>query len=386
MSISPVDPSFGQAAPARVIGLMSGTSLDGVDLCAVELSLERGGRWSYRYLAGETVAYAPAWIGTLEEAYRAPDADREAGAWSDHALSGPDVAYGTYLGELVDAFLRKHESIAQGVLVASHGHTIHHRPADGYTFQLGDLRALSTASGADVVGDFRSLDVQLGGQGAPLVPVADELLFGGYAQCLNLGGFANVSYRDAAGRRIAFDIAVANMLLNALAAKLDLPFDAGGRVAASGRADLSLLTALNTLPFYASTVPKSLGREWFERAVWPLFAGSSLGLADQMATAAEHIAHQLASSLNLGPEGEVLVTGGGAHNADLLARTRRGITGRRRLVLPRGELIEFKEAIAFALLGALRWRGEVNAYASVTGATRDSCGGRVVVNKPPARM
>ena len=370
-----MDADFAARRPATVVGAMSGTSLDGLDLALVRLARRAGGAWDFALLAAETLPYDDDWRARLEGAF----------AKTGPALDELDAAYGRWLGGEVRRF-----AAAAGVrpdLVASHGHTVHHRPREGYTRQIGDPRFLQEACGIPVVADFRTSDVALGGQGAPLVPVADRLLFGAYAQCLNLGGFANVSHESAGGRRLAYDVTVVNVLLNRLAEAAGRPYDAGGAMARAGRTDEGVVARLDALPFYGMAPPKSLGREWLEASVWPVFAAAALSPRDALATATAHVARQLAAALARGPAGEVLVTGGGAYNTFLISRVRDRLPGIHRLVLPEGgeaggggaaSLVDFKEAVAFALLGALRVRGEPNALASVTGAARDSSGGVVI--------
>ena len=370
-----MDADFAAARPATVVGVMSGTSLDGLDLALVRLARRDDATWAYELLAGVTRPYDPGWRGRLEGAF----------ADTDPAIDALDAAYGRWLGEEVWRF-----AAAAGAtpdLVASHGHTVHHRPGEGYTRQVGDPRLLHEVCGIPVVADFRTADVALGGEGAPLVPVADRLLFGAYAQCLNLGGFANVSYEAPDGRRLAYDITVVNALLNRLAEAAGRPYDADGELARAGRVDERIASRLDALPFYRATPPKSLGREWLEASVWPVFAAAALPAGDALATATSHVARQLAGALARGPRGEILATGGGAYNAYLIECVRDRLPGTHRLVFPEGgesgegapaSLVDFKEAVAFALLGALRVRGETNALASVTGAARDSSGGVVV--------
>ena len=367
-----MDARFAEGGPRVVIGMMSGTSLDGLDVAAVGLELRAEGRWAYELLCAETVAYEEAWRTRLIDAFdRGAGLEREDAAW----LRQLDRAYGDWLGERAADF-----AAAYGLtpaLVASHGHTVHHRPERKYTLQVGDPERVAAACGLPVVADFRRLDVELGGQGAPLVPVADRLLFGDYAQCLNLGGFANVSY-EAPGGRLAYDITVVNGLLNRLAERCGRPYDDGGGLARRGTVLPDLSARLGALSYYATPPPKSLGREWLESAVAPLFDAYADAPLDALATATVHVAERIAKALADGPPGAVLVSGGGAHNDFLIELLAQRLPASHSLVLPEGPLIDFKEAIAFALLGALRIRGEATALASVTGARRDSCGGVVV--------
>jgi len=357
-----IDPRFAFENSALVIGLMSGTSMDGLDICAAELVFSEGRQWNYKIIASQSLSYTPYWYEKLNSAF----------AKTRPELEQLHLEYGTFLGKQVRSFSESYNLHPR--LIASHGHTIHHRPAEGYTFQIGDGESIANAARCPVVCDFRTQDVMLGGQGAPLVPVADRLLFGAYSQCLNLGGFANVSYERKEGR-LAYDITLVNVLLNRLANQLGKAYDPEGSIAKSGAVQPDLLARLDALSFYQKPAPKSLGREWLEKTVWPLFSESTLATNDLLATATCHIASALAKDLAQGPQGEILVTGGGGLNTYLIDSLRQNLPSTHQLVLPKGELIDQKEALAFALLGALRMRGEVNTLASVTGASRDSSGG-----------
>lgn len=348
----------------KVIGLMSGTSLDGLDIARCEF--RRGQSWGYRILEAETLAYPPALASLL----------RSADKLGADGLVREHVAYGRWLGEQVRVFLTSRGQSAD--FIASHGHTIFHQPANGFTFQLGDGAALAVAAGLPVVCDFRAQDVALGGQGAPLVPVGDTLLFAAYSHCLNLGGIANISY-DRAGKRVAGDLCPCNLLLNPVAERRGLSFDRDGHLARAGRPDPALLSRLNALSFYRKSLPKSLGREDLERAYYPLLDESSLSEEDMLSTLAHHIAEIIGEGIRgsgaVRDGQQVLLTGGGARNRYLveLIREKSSID----VVVPDDSLIDFKEALIFAFLGLLRWREEVNVLASVTGAERDHCAGAI---------
>ena len=355
-----------------MLGVMSGTSLDGVDLCRCDLTLEHGA-WTFEILRAATTPYPPDLREQLDTAIAlAPD-----------QLGHIDEVYADYLAATITAFQR---GDLERVTVASHGHTIHHRPDLGYTRQIGSPSKIAALTGYTVVGDFRTADVALGGQGAPLVPVADRLLFGAYAACINLGGFANISYESASERR-ASDVSVCNLLLDRLAGQAGLAYDDGGRLAASGTPDPDLLSALRDDAYFAVTGPKSLGREWFERNVWPLFwrklqpdtQQRPITVNDALATGVHHVVEQLVSSLRDAPPGELLVTGGGAFNTYLMDAFRQNLPAGYRVATVPNAIVEYKEALAFALLGALRLRGETNVLASVTGASRDSSSGVIAL-------
>lgn len=348
----------------RILGMMSGTSLDGLDLALAELTRKSDG-WSYRLMATQALPYEPAMRERLQASI----------GWPAAELLAFHAEYGTWLGKQAALFLD--DLAIEPDAVASHGHTVHHRPDRGFTFQLGCPQRLALACKRPVVGDFRSLDIALGGQGAPLVPVGDRLLFGQYDFCLNLGGISNVSFeRD--GKRIAFDIGIANMLLNHLSRKAGLEYDAGGDLARSGRLLPGLLKELDALPYYRQPFPKSTGYEWFSASILPLLEAHPGTPADQLRTGVEHIAGQIAGQvgrLSGTSPARVLVTGGGAFNTYLMAGMRQKTGERVEWVIPDAQLVGYKEALVFALLGALRLEGEANVLASVTGASRDSCSG-----------
>jgi len=341
------------------IGLMSGSSLDGLDIALVKFD-EDSGRYAFQILQAETLPYPEYWTKQLSEAFHKQPED----------LVQLDKDYGKYLGEQVLAFAKKHNATPD--FVASHGHTIFHRPEEHYTLQIGDGQELSKACGFTVINDFRSEDVSKGGQGAPLVPIGDKLLFNDYEICLNVGGIANVSY-DEDGQRIAYDLCIANQALNYLAQMKALPYDHDGQLARSGEVDMDLLKHLNRHSFYGQLPPKSLGREFFEANQKELL--KDLSVEDMLATFTEHIALQIALGVSHLPKGKILVTGGGARNKFLIERLQARTS--HEVVIPDKMIVDYKEALVFAFLGLLRLEGKTNVLASVTGADSDSCSGRI---------
>lgn len=342
-----------------VVGIMSGTSLDGIDLVLCRFhQLQR--KWHYQIIKAATYEYTSVWKTRLNEA-----AFLDAGSFLVLHQE-----YGRYIGEQVISFLGKNRLHVD--LVASHGHTIFHQPEKGLTFQLGSGAAIAAQCGMTTVSDFRTLDVALGGQGAPLVPVGDELLFSSYAFCLNLGGFANISHRKDLVR-IACDICPVNIVANLLAQRRGMEYDRDGLMGGSGKIIPGLVEELNNLGFYAKPAPKSLGREWVETTFLPVLDRYVLSAEDLLRSVYEHIAIQISSYINRCEAGEVLVTGGGAFNRflmDLLQHKSGSV-----LILPGEQLVKFKEALIFAFLGMLRYRHEINCLASVTGAKADSSSG-----------
>jgi anhydro-N-acetylmuramic acid kinase len=342
-----------------VVGMMSGTSMDGMDLVLCRFRRE-GREWHFHIDKALTYDYSPEWTTNLNQAFRLP-----AGEFLEL-----HNAYGRLIGDYIARFLKDNELSAD--LVASHGHTIFHQPEKGFTFQLGEGASIVSRCQVTTVSDFRTMDVALGGQGAPLVPVGDELLFSRYGYCLNLGGFANVSNRHN-GKRIAFDICPVNIVLNELARRTGKEFDRSGNIGRSGTPHPQLVNELNNLEYYRQSGPKSLGREWVEKSYMPLLDKYDLPLENSMSSVYEHISLQIGSYLDLSGPGEVLVTGGGAFNTYLIEKIQSRT--RSELVIPGELLVKFKEALIFAFLGLLRFLNETNCLASVTGAVRDSSSG-----------
>jgi len=344
------------------IGIMSGTSLDGLDIAYGQFSKESG-RWTFSISDAKCLHYSFEWRARLSTAH----------GLSGKELSAFDAHFGRFIAKQINDFL-KGTGLPKPDLIASHGHTVFHAPAAGCTLQVGSGAHIAAATGITTVNDFRSKDVALGGQGAPLVPVGDALLFGNYSACLNLGGFSNISF-DRHGERVAFDICPVNIVMNPLAEKLGQPFDRDGTSAASGKILPRFLEQLNALSTYHSNQRPSLSREWLEAEVLPLIP-SEERTEDVLRTFAEHSAQQMAAVLNeLNGAGEVLLTGGGAYNRFLVERLR-SLTPMT-IVVPDSIIIEFKEALIFAFLGVLRMQGETNVLRSVTGAVSDSCSGAV---------
>ncbi|MBR6439164.1 MAG: anhydro-N-acetylmuramic acid kinase [Bacteroidales bacterium] len=348
----------------NIIGLMSGSSLDGIDL--VDADFWNDGKWHFEIVAKDNYNYDDDWKHKLSDAFY----------YNENQLKTIDYQYGAFLGQVTKQFIDKYNLHPE--IVASHGHTIFHRPQEHYTLQIGDGQALANACGVMVINDFRTEDVLKGGQGAPLVPIGDKLLFADYPICLNIGGIANVSY-DVDGQRIAYDICIANQALNYLANRLSLPYDKDGQIAHSGTIDNQLLTILNSHPFYSQKYPKSLGREFFEENIKPLLENRN-DIADMMATFVEHIAMQIAKSIENvktchGASLRLLITGGGAKNKFLVERIQKNT--KHQVFVPADDIIDYKEALVFAFLGLLRSRNEVNVLRSVTGAESDSCSGKI---------
>lgn len=344
----------------KTIGLMSGTSCDGLDICYCQFSWD-GERWKYEIVIGETIHYSDAW---LERIIGAPHLGGRA-----LLLFHKDL--GRFFGKETRAFMDRH-GLSELDFIASHGHTIFHEPSLGLTFQAGDGHCIAAETGCSVIYDFRSLDVALGGQGAPLVPIGDRYLFSEYDACLNLGGISNISF-ERGGKVWAFDISPFNSLLNRYANKLGFGFDAEGRFAKEGKVNMDVLNRLNQLGFVNQAPPKSLGREQIEREYEAIMGMYLIGEKDWLRTLIEHYVIQLAVVFKQFDLKRVLLTGGGSYNSFFVDELRKRVETE--LILPDKKTIEFKEALIFAFLGCLKRINSNNVLASVTGAIKDSKSG-----------
>lgn len=348
-----------------VLGLMSGTSLDGLDIAAVEFT-NTNDSWQYKLKVAETVSYPKPLLNRLKIAVEL--------SIEEHQML--DIDFGQFIGEAVNDFKTKH--LIDIDFVCSHGHTSHHKPHQGVTQQLGDAKAIYQKCKIPVINNFRALDVSLGGQGAPLVPIGDELLFAEYDFCLNLGGISNISYVNEA-QRIAFDIGMANMPLNYLAGKFQKEYDKDGEIAFAGEVNTALLAMLNELDYYTQSPPKSLGIEWFQSHFRPILDAFDCSLEDKMSTVIEHNSYQISKVISeickTNSTPKVLITGGGIKNPAFKARLIKYLEKCAAVVIPDQELVDYKEALIFAFMGVLRFRGEQNVLASVTGASRNSSSG-----------
>ena len=357
--VSDIQNTFMQDKISYSIGLMSGTSLDGIDLVYVRFNKEK--YEDFKILHAETVSYTKGWQNKLKEAIN----------WSKKELGKLDVSYGRLLGKTVKKFIEEN-NLTKVDFIASHGHTILHQPEKGITLQIGDGQEIVNSTNCKVVCDFRTQDVALGGQGAPLVPIGDELLFSKYKYCINLGGFANISYKEN-GERIAFDICPVNIVMNHYCRKIGKEYDDGGELAAKGKINKKLFDELNGLEFYTKQAPKSLGLEWVQQFVLPMIDAYELEISDILATMVEHVSYQISKVIL--KDGDVLFTGGGAYNSYLMSRIESYLD--RKITLSTKELIDFKEALVFAFLGLLRIDNQVNCLKSVTGAKQNHSSGKV---------
>jgi anhydro-N-acetylmuramic acid kinase len=340
-----------------IIGLMSGTSLDGVDL--VYVRFDYNNTYQFEILESDTVSYSHQWKSDLKAAFH----------FNKTELKALDLKYGDFLAEMILDFITK-KNIKKIDLIASHGHTIHHKPEENYTLQIGNGQQIARKTKLKTICDFRTQDVTLGGQGAPLVPIGDKLLFSEYDYCLNLGGFANISF-DKNQQRIAYDICPVNIVLNHYVNQLGFDYDDKGQIASTGNIHKALLDELNHLEFFSTEKPKSLGFEFVTKTIFPIIDTYKLSIKDILRTYVEHIAFQIATKIS--KKGTVLITGGGAFNTFLIDRIRYRLTNE--IIIPDKIIIDFKEALIFAFLGLLREKNEVNCLKTVTGANKNHSSG-----------
>lgn len=343
---------------------MSGTSLDGLDLAYCHIWKENE-TWKFEIRETKSISYSQGMQDKLKNSIFLP---------ADELLIFHN-SYGTWLGEQAKEFIEEYNLEVDAI--SSHGHTTHHQPENGLTFQIGSGQHLANASGQKVVCDFRTNDVALDGQGAPLVPIGDKLFFGKYDFCLNLGGISNVSF-EKEGKRIAYDIGLANMILNHITRKNGLDYDEGGQLARNGNINSLILEKLNALEYYKLPIPKSIGYEWFVEEVVPIVDSTEDSMENLLCTGAHHICEQVAIQIKphiKKPKNTLFVTGGGALNNFLIETLQEKLGRDIEVAITEKKLIEFKEAAVFSLMGVLRLENKINVLSSVTGAKRDSSSG-----------
>ncbi|XLS27855.1 anhydro-N-acetylmuramic acid kinase [Flavobacteriaceae bacterium M23B6Z8] len=350
----------------NVIGLMSGTSLDGLDMVYAKI-YKLGETWKFEILKTRSIDYQ---IQVREKLKNTVNLSAE-------ALLIFNNNYGEWLGKRIFSFIEEED--LKPDLIASHGHTVFHQPEKGLTYQIGSGQAIANRTGIKTVCDFRSGDLLLGGQGAPFVPIGDHHFFSEYDFCLNLGGISNFSFQKNK-QRFAYDISPANMLLNHIIHKIGKPYDHNGEMARSGMLRSSLLDKLNALSYYKAPFPKSLGYEWFQQEVIPIIDKSKYGTEDLLHTSVHHIAEQIAANAKMifqDGSYRMLATGGGAKNGFLMEVLQEKLGQHTEVIIPETTLIDFKEALVFGLMGVLRLEKEINVLASVTGGLRNSSSGVV---------
>lgn len=347
---------------ATLLGIMSGTSTDGLDMALCRFTPNGPEGYHFSFLKTDFFPYSEEEKERLQDNYHA----------SGHAMTQNDVWFGKLIGRKVNEFLQ--DAPEKPLAIASHGHTVFHNPQEGYSHQIGNGAWIYALTGLPVVNSFRILDIARGGQGAPLVPIGDQLLFGQYSACLNLGGFANISFENPQGQRVAGDVCFSNLVLNYLSSKLGYAYDEDGQNARQGKYLQDVALDLDQEPYFRKPFPKSLGREWLEENIWPLLDNPEHRVIDLLHTATVFLATKIAESLPQGAS-KVLVTGGGAQNQFLVQQLRKKSPKSVEFQVPDEQLLKYKEALIFAFLGYLRLGGEGNTLATVTGASQDSSSG-----------
>lgn len=357
----------------NVIGMMSGSSLDGIDLVYCTFEYDEG-QWSYAIVQSEFIPYPHKWKLRL----------RNLVLQNAITYIKTHTFYGHYIGEVIQDFVKKYELEGKVDFIASHGQTIFHQPDKLLTSQIGDGAAIAIRTKIPVICNFRTNDVAVGGQGAPIVPIGDRHLFSDYRFCLNLGGIANISAEIDGKRIVAYDICACNLLLDRLAHEVDKDYDPEGQIAASGLIHPPLLEELNQSWYYNKSYPKSLSAGWVNKVILPIFRHYPIPIENLLRTVVEHIAQQIGRDIehiyeqeNMDKaEGEqLLITGGGAFNTFLIQRIQANTS--LNVVVPDDVTVKFKEALIMAFVGVLRMRGEPNCLACVTGAKRDTVGGMI---------
>ena len=347
-----------------VIGLMSGTSIDGVDLVYVNFFFNK--YWSFKILKFKTYDYDKDWQNILKNLI---DKDQ-------NSIKLIDKNYTKLLSKYILRFIEEF-SIKKIDFVSSHGHTALHDPSNSITYQIGNLKELTNYTGLKVICDFRVEDIKLGGQGAPLVPVGEKYIFPEYDTLINIGGFANITIKSN-NNLIAYDICPVNIVFNHLSNLINLKYDDKGKISSSGKINLELFNHLQSIDYYKQVSPKSLGVEWVKEVIFPIINNFlEIPVEDLLNTFSKHFAFQIAN--NIKSSNKTLITGGGAYN-DYLIQNIIDLT-ESEIIIPSSEIIEYKEALIFGFLGVLKDLNINNCYSSVTGAIKDHCSGNIFIPK-----
>jgi anhydro-N-acetylmuramic acid kinase len=345
----------------RSIGIMTGTSLDGIDLVCIDLE-QQNNTWRFKIVASFSAPFTTQMLQDLKSCY----------SGSAELLARTNFTYTTNIAQAVNSFVDNNQ-ISDIDCIGFHGQTIFHDPNLGYTYQLGNSGVLASLTNKRVIGDFRSQDIALGGQGAPLVPIGDALLFSEYDACLNLGGIANISFKEN-NKQTGYDICHFNLMLNHYANQLGLSYDDKGNNARNGKIQETLLNQLNAWEYYSQKHPKSLGFESVEKDILPIMRSISTNPDDSLRTWIEHAAIQVSKSIN-SRWTSILVTGGGAYNDFFIEELQSRTSAK--LVIPSNEIIDSKEAIIFAFLAALRLDEQDNCWSEITGAKHNHIAGGI---------
>tara|TARA_B100000579_G_scaffold435838_1_gene460110 strand:+ start:2333 stop:3391 length:1059 start_codon:yes stop_codon:yes gene_type:complete len=344
----------------RVLGLMSGTSLDGLDIAYCNFK-KNNNKWEFEIICSEFIEYTTIWKKKLSNLF-----------YETEKLEKVEIEYSEFLSNSINNFIKKKNITVD--YISSHGHTIFHNPKQGITKQIGKGDIIFRRTKIPVVSNFREQDVRLGGEGAPLVPYGDVLLFGQYDSCLNLGGFSNISFTRNE-RITAFDISPLNIVLNFLSEKKGYPYDKNGINASRGKVDFNLLKKLNEIEYYRTMPPKSLSKEWLEDFFLCIVNNYKLPIDDLLRTCVEHFSIQISKVFLEFKIKNSLITGGGVFNEFLISKIEQKVKAK--LIIPSKNIIMFKEALIFAFLGLLRMRNEINCLSEITGSSKNHSAGDI---------
>ena len=342
----------------NIIGVMSGTSVDGLDLCYV--SFNKDLLSNYKIICSETIDYPSILKTNLINAINLDDTK----------LKELDFKLGEFIGFSIEDFLQNN-NLSKPDLISSHGHTVYHQPKILKTLQIGSGKVINKVTGVKTVNNFREQDVKLGGEGAPLVPIGDKILFKNYKYCLNLGGFVNISIKNN-DQIFAYDICALNTVLNFYSKKIGYEYDKNGSLSKQGAINSDMFDELNKLNFYSKKNPKSLGIEFVKEVLFPLINKHQINYSDVLATYIKHVAFQIKKNIN--DEEKVLLSGGGSFNKTLIQNLENYNIN---YTIPENTIINFKESLIFALLGYLKINNKTNCLKSVTGASRDHSSGDI---------
>lgn len=358
-----------------VVGIMSGSSLDGLDiaLCRFEQD-DLSGKLSFDLVDTAAIPFDENMMSRLG-----------VGATMDvRSLKKLEVDLSRYIAESVNQFLEAGAHTAD--YISCHGHTIWHVPEDGYTVQIGQGAIISELTGTPCICDLRSNDMAVGGQGAPVAPIVEQILFPEFDFYINLGGIANVSFHSDQ-EVISWDSVPCNQILNHYASQKGLPYDDGGSLAESGKVDKGLKEAWMSLPYFGRSYPKSMDNTWVKNHFLAGASSFDVSIEDALATMVDVCVSQIQGDIkdHVGDTGgqhlrKCLITGGGAHNTYLVSQLSEVLTHDDiEVIKPKDEIVDYKEAILMALMGFLRIEGISNTISSVTGARTNTIGGAVYV-------
>ena len=339
---------------------MSGTSLDGLDMALCNFKYLNQ-KWNFELIATHFIEYSNDWKEKLTNLF-----------YNNKNINKIELQYSQFVSKSINNFIKKYNLEVD--YISSHGHTIFHNPEKGITKQIGRGDIIFKKTNIPVAYNFREQDVKLGGQGAPLVPYGDVLLFSNYESCLNLGGFSNISFKKK-NKVIAFDICPLNIVLNYLAEKKGFSFDKEGDLASKGKINLDLLRNLNSISYYKKSPPKSLGKEWLEKLFLSELNNYNLNTNDLLSTCVEHFSFQISNTFYRFNIKNCFVSGGGVFNKFLMSQIINKT--KTKLIVPPKKIVMFKEAIIFAFLGLLRFRDEVNCLSEITGSSVDHSSGDI---------